>query len=172
MRHYRVCTEKADDILGVSGCIFKSVFLQLVPMTGKTTEPCYMFPLRWEKNHYRYVNTKPAESRLNMKKLSVSTFFSFIIFRISYFRIFEKIPKDPIWVLKGGENCFMKKKSKISCHTISFKGLKFATNSSMEICWWIKYDRRQGIFNYVRHFSILTSTLTYCSHHLLTTRET
>jgi hypothetical protein len=33
-----------DDVLGVSGGIFKSVFL--VPMTGKTTEPCYMFSQR------------------------------------------------------------------------------------------------------------------------------
>jgi hypothetical protein len=78
MRHYSVCTEKEDDVLGVSGCIFKSAFLQLVPMTGKTIEPCYMFSQRWEKIYYRYVNTKPAESQLNMKKLSVSKFFSFI----------------------------------------------------------------------------------------------
>jgi hypothetical protein len=62
----------------VSKCILSQLFYNWSQLLVENIEPCYMFCQRWDKNHYRCVNTKPAESQLNMKKLSVSKFFSFI----------------------------------------------------------------------------------------------
>ncbi len=64
-----------------------------------------------------------------------------------YFR--EKKNRKGPWY-SGDRRKLMHEKSRKSRVRMPFKGLKFASNSSMEICLWIKYDRRQGIFTYVK----------------------